>query len=205
MFTGLVCQLAQVLDVAPHPGGMSLFLKLEMSPSLKVGDSVAVDGACLTVVTIETLPDQALKVSFDVSPETLQKTHFGTTKPLDLVNVEMSLKVGDSMGGHFVSGHVDGVGTILAIEPEGEYLNAVVEIKNPLARELQNYFVSKGSICIDGVSLTINTFDRSQCLLSVCVIPHTDQNTNFFTLNPSDRVNIETDILAKYVEQLCQH
>jgi len=212
MFTGLVSHLAQVLRVEAHAGGLSIFLNLNFdlanSASLKVGDSVAVDGACLTVVSLEKISDKVLVAKFDVSPETLQKTHFGTTKARDFVHVEMSLRMGDSMGGHYVSGHVDGVGTIQSIKNEGEYLNAIIEIKNPLAFELRNYFVTKGSIGVDGVSLTINSVNQvsnsnglQSLEVGLMLIPETIRKTKWSFYKVGDQVHLEGDLFAKHISK----
>lgn len=155
---------------------------------LKIGQSVALNGVCLTVTGIS-----KSKCDFEMIEETTKKTDLGNLKVGSVVNVERSLKVGDRMEGHFVLGHVDGVGTIKKIEKKPKEIKVWFSIPKHLSR----FVVQKGSIAIDGISLTV--VDVKKNLFSVCLIPHTVSITNFQKKKVGDKVNIETDILGKYL------
>jgi riboflavin synthase len=155
---------------------------------LKIGQSVALNGVCLTVTGISNS-----KCNFEMIEETTKKTDLGNLKVGGIVNIERSLKVGDRMEGHFVLGHVDGVGTIKKIEKKPKEIKVWFEIPKHLSR----FVVQKGSIAVDGISLTV--VDVRKNLASVCLIPHTVQITNFRTRKVGDKINIETDILGKYL------
>lgn len=181
MFTGLVREVGEVVSFEKGR------LVVASTTEAAVGDSVAIDGVCLTVVAAE--PG---RLAFDVVPETLDRVKaFGAR-----VNVEPALRAGDPLGGHQVQGHVDGVGTVAAVTPEGEGVRLRVEA----APELLRYCVEKGSITVDGVSLTVAAVDAGG--FEVALIPHTLAATTLSELAPSDRVNLEADVLAKYVEKL---
>lgn len=181
MFTGLVREVGQVASFA---GGR---LVVEAATDAALGDSVAIDGVCLTVVE-----SGGGRLAFDVVPETLERVKpFGAR-----VNVEPALRAGDPLGGHQVQGHVDGVGRVAVVEPEGD--GARVRIEAP--PELLRYCVEKGSITVDGVSLTVAAVDASG--FEVALIPHTLAATTLSELAPGSLVNLETDVLAKYVEKL---
>lgn len=155
---------------------------------LKIGQSVALNGVCLTVTGISNS-----KCNFEMIEETTKKTDLGNLKEGGIINIERSLKVGDRMEGHFVLGHVDGVGIIKKIEKKPKEIKIWFEIPKNLAK----FVVQKGSIAIDGISLTV--VDVQKNLASVCLIPHTVDVTNFHTRKIGDKVNIETDILGKYI------
>lgn len=155
---------------------------------LKIGQSVALNGVCLTVTGISNS-----KCNFEMIEETTKKTDLGNLKEGGIINIERSLKVGDRMEGHFVLGHVDGVGTIKKIENNPKEIKIWFEIP----RNLTKFVVQKGSIAIDGISLTVVDVQRN--IASVCLIPHTVDVTNFHTRKIGDKVNIETDILGKYI------
>lgn len=178
MFTGIIRAMGRV--VAPPP---RLAVEGPLQPAL--GDSVAVNGVCLTVAQ--------RPLTFDVVAETLAKTTLGALKPGDPVNLESPLAAGAEIGGHFVQGHVDGVGVV---EATGDFLR--VRLDPALAR----YVASKGSIAIDGVSLTV--VDADDRGFSVALIPFTREHTTLGARKPGDRVNIETDVLAKYVARLME-
>jgi riboflavin synthase len=181
MFTGLVREVGSVASFADGR------LVVEASTPAAVGDSVAIDGVCLTVVEAG---DGRLQ--FDVVPETLTRVKdFGAR-----VNVEPALRAGDPLGGHQVQGHVDGVGRVDAVERDGD--GARVRIEAP--PELLRYCVEKGSITVDGVSLTVAAVDETA--FEVALIPHTLEVTTLSELEPGSHVNLETDVLAKYVEKL---
>ena len=155
---------------------------------LKMGQSVALNGVCLTVTGISNS-----KCNFEMIEETTKKTDLGNLKEGGIINIERSLKVGDRMEGHFVLGHVDGVGLIKKIEKKPKEIKIWFVIPKNLAK----FVVQKGSIAIDGISLTV--VDVQKNLASVCLIPHTVEVTNFHTRKIGDKVNIETDILGKYI------
>ncbi len=181
MFTGLVREVA---TVASYEDGR---LVVESATTAELGDSISVDGVCLTVVEAG-----GGRLSFDVVPETLDRVKpFGRR-----VNVEPALRAGDPLGGHQVQGHVDGVGHVTAVEPEGEGVRVRIEA----SAELLRYCVEKGSITVDGVSLTVAAVDETG--FEVALIPHTLAETTLSELAPGSLVNLEMDVLAKYVEKL---
>ena len=155
---------------------------------LKIGQSVALNGVCLTVTKLS-----KPRCVFEMIEETTKKTDLGNLKPGGIINIERSLKAGDRLEGHFVLGHVDGVGTITKIQKKPKEVQVWFEVPKNLAK----YVVKKGSIAIDGISLTV--VDVKKNLASVCLIPHTIEVTNFQTRTVGDKVNIETDILGKYI------
>ncbi|MFL5962317.1 MAG: riboflavin synthase [Gaiellaceae bacterium] len=188
MFTGLV---REVGIVASMLDGRLTIDAPETAPGVQLGDSVAVDGVCLTVVACD---DSTL--SFDAVPETLSRTALGTLDQGSRVNLESALRAGDPLGGHYVQGHVDGVGTVRSVQPEGEGTRMSFEAP----AELLKYIVEKGSIAVQGTSLTVAAIDETG--FEVALIPHTLQETTLGELAPDQRVNLETDVLAKYVEKL---
>jgi riboflavin synthase len=188
MFTGIVRELGRVegLDAA----GETVRLRVRAPATAgeaRVGDSVAVNGVCLTAVEVA---DGV--VAFDTVPETLRRTSLGSLEPGASVNVEPSLRAGDPLGGHFVQGHVDGVGRVRRVDGEG------LEIEAP--PELLRYCVEKGSVTVEGVSLTIAALGGET--FSVALIPHTRAVTTLGALSEGDEVNLEADVLAKHVERL---
>ena len=158
---------------------------------LKAGDSIAVNGACLTVVELKS---DAFRV--DLSPETLRRTNLGLLEAGEGVNLERPLAAGDRMGGHIVQGHVDGTGTLRSLKPEGEGVVAMFGAP----KRLMPYVVEKGFIAVDGASLTV--VKRGATSFSIAVIPYTLEHTVLREKRPGDRVNLEVDIVAKYVESL---
>jgi riboflavin synthase len=194
MFTGLVESLGTVTRVADAGAGRRLIVSDRLAASLAVGESIAVNGVCLTVVVL-----RGDEFDFDIGPETLRRTNLGTLKPGDRVNLERSLRVGDRLGGHFVQGHIDGVGTIDTRHRQGEWDD--VWFRCPA--ELTRLMVPKGSIAVDGVSLTLVNVEAER--FSVMLIPHTQVMTTLGLKQPGDAVNIETDMLAKHVAKLLGH
>lgn len=193
MFTGIIAALGQVKALQPQQGDVRLQIdagKLECN-DIQLGDSVAINGVCLTVVE-----QQASQLFFDVSQETLKRSSLGQLKPGSLVNLEKALAVGDRLGGHFVSGHVDGLGTVSQIKLVGQSWRMKVAV----AEALQKYIAEKGSICIDGVSLTVNAVDSSG--FEVNIIPHTLQETIIQHYQTDSQVNLEVDLIARYLERL---
>ena len=188
MFTGIVEETGSVDRLDPR----HLTVKAEtVLAGLKLGDSISINGTCLTVVDL-----RQGTFSADLSPETLRRTSLGSLSDGGLVNLERAVAVGDRMGGHIVQGHVDGTGRISSIK--SEYDCIIVRIRAP--KRLMTYIVEKGFIAVDGISLTVVKKGRSSFSLSV--IPYTLQYTNLRVKAVGDRVNLEADIVAKYVESL---
>lgn len=194
MFTGLVEALGEVRQVRDDGTGRQLVIAAPaIAPELTLGESVAVNGACLTVVE----HDRAA-CRFQVGPETLLRTNLGELQPGDGVNLERALRVSDRLGGHLVQGHVDGLGTIVRRERQGEWEFVAFGCPAELTRQM----VAKGSVAVDGVSLTLVDVLAEQ--FSVMLIPHTLAHTTLGRKGPGGRVNLETDLLAKYVWKALQ-
>ena len=188
MFTGIIEQVGVVTELTRGRETGRLSVRADLLRDVVLGESIAVNGVCLTVTRV---PGDT--VSFDVSPETLSRTTLGDRRPGDAVNLERALRVGDRMGGHFVQGHVDGVGEVVRLTPLPEG-GATLAVHAP--REALPYVVPKGSIAVDGVSLTV--VDIIDGVFTVAVVPFTLANTVLRESRPGSRVNIEADILAKY-------
>ena len=188
MFTGLVEEVTKIQVLATHSGGARLFFVCQkITDDLHLGDSVAVNGTCLTVTEID-----GNRVGFDIAKETLSLTHF---KQGDYVNLERAMAANGRFGGHIVSGHIDGVGKFVKKEYDG--MSYIMTFEAP--REIPRYIIKKGSICISGISLTIAKIDGN--IFSVSIIPHTFENTNLKYLKGGDFVNLEADMVAKYIEK----
>jgi len=191
MFTGIVEGLGTVTSVRSAGRGKRLVVTADFRlDEMKVGDSIAVNGACLTAVAIS-----AKRFEADLSPETLSRTTFGKVKTGDRVNLERALRMSDRLDGHLVSGHIDGVGTLSGRESND---NAIV-ITIAVAEAISRYMIAKGSVAVDGISLTIN--DCSPGRFSVSIIPHTSNLTTLGFKKKGEAVNIETDMIGKYVER----
>ena len=188
MFTGIVEEIGTVAVLEAYRMRVRAQRVME---DLKLGDSIAVNGACLTAVA---LGDGEFDV--DLSPETLRRTSIGELSPGKAVNLERPLGVTDRLGGHIVQGHVDAAGRISSSKPEGDC--HVVRVRSP--KRMMPYIVEKGFIAVDGISLTVVKKDTSSFTLSI--IPFTMKNTNLKEKGPGDRVNLEFDIVAKYIESL---
>lgn len=189
MFTGIVVEQGTVVEPAPQ-------LVLEapgVASDAALGDSVSVDGCCLTVTAID-----GPRLSFDAVPETLRRTTLGALAPGDRVNLEPALRAGDRMGGHLVQGHVDDVGTLVDTIPEGDQVLMVFEAADSVLR----YAVMKGSIAVNGVSLTVAGLEPGR--FAVAVIPHTREVTGLGALEVGGCVNLEADLFGKYVERIHQ-
>ena len=187
MFTGIVVEMGEVMQPPPR-----LVLRApQVAADAELGASVAIDGCCLTVVAID-----GDLLSFDAVPETLRRTTLGRLAPGARVNLEPALRVGDRMGGHWVQGHVDAVGELVSAEPEGEAVNLTFSAPEAVLR----YAIEKGSVAVSGVSLTITAVSGDG--FTVSVIPHTREVTTLGGLAPGDGVNLEADLLGKYVERL---
>jgi riboflavin synthase len=195
MFTGIVQAIGRVEALTPRGADRHLRIdtgKLDLS-AVRVGDSIAVSGVCLTVTSRH---DAAFEA--DVSAETLRCTTFAGLRIGDAVNLETALTLATPLGGHLVSGHVDGVGTVKARNEAGQSLRQAIAVPADLAR----YIAVKGSICVDGVSLTVNAVDGAA--FEVNLVPHTLQETTLGGLRPGSPVNLEVDLMARYAERLLQ-
>lgn len=192
MFTGLVEEMGTVRERTPCAAGARLVIGCDaMRDGLAIGDSVSVNGACLTVVE---MGDDWFAV--DCVEETLRRTSVGDREPGDRVNLERAMRVGDRLGGHIVQGHVDGTGTVSGTTPEGD--GVLMSVAAP--DEVLRYVVEKGSITVDGVSLTVATRDPAG--FTIALIPHTMEMTTLGPQAVGRRVNLEADVVAKYVEAL---
>jgi riboflavin synthase len=200
MFTGIIEHIGIIESLELKPGGGRITIHApSLAPALAISKSIAVNGCCLTVVALG-----KKQFSADLSDETIQKTSFGAKfgglKKGSRVNLEQPLTAGAEFGGHFVQGHVDGTGRVTRLEPESAGSNSWwlgVEIPEDFAR----YIVSKGSITIDGISLTIANWDSKSRIAEVAVIPYTYEHTNLRDRKTGDAVNLEGDVLGKYVER----
>jgi riboflavin synthase len=191
MFTGLVESLAEIVDLRTVGPGVRLVVCDErIAAERKIGDSVAINGCCLTVVELH-----GPNLGFDAGEETLRRTNLGALRAGDRVNLETSLRLGEELGGHLVTGHIDGLGTVADRIDDDTWCTMWFQAPAPLMRQM----ASKGSIAVDGVSLTL--VDVHADRFSVALIPHTLQVTTLGIRRTGDAVNLETDVLAKYVER----
>ncbi|MDT8445590.1 MAG: riboflavin synthase [bacterium] len=193
MFTGLieeVGQLEALRGIGPNQKELTLRCRLIQS-DLKLGDSVAIDGVCLTVVRFD---DQS--AAFELSSETLDKSLFAAKRSGARLNLERALRMGDRLGGHMVQGHVDGIGRCELVEKQGNFYRLAFSFDGAL----EKYFIPKGSVAINGISLTLSKLDSQQ--LEVAIIPHTYLETNLSELSPGDLVHLETDLIGRYVERM---
>ncbi|MCE9552790.1 MAG: riboflavin synthase [Planctomycetes bacterium] len=190
MFTGIIEALGVVQSVEERPPGRRLTIQAgNIAEGVSLGDSVAISGCCLTVVAIN-----GSSLEFDAGPETLSRTILGRFSMGDTVNLERAVRVGDRLGGHFVSGHVDAVGTLVQRDDAKDWSTFWIQMPAPLRTQM----ASKGSVAVDGVSLTLVEVESDR--FSVQLIPHTLAITTLGRLKVGDQVNLETDLLAKYVE-----
>ena len=191
MFTGIIEGLGTIAGIRSAGQGKRLTIEADFPlDRTKIGDSISVSGACLTAVKID-----GKRFEVDVSPETLQITTFGQAKVGERLNIERALRLSDRIDGHLVSGHIDGVGIV----KKRESLSNAIIVTIGVDESLTQYMIAKGSVAMDGISLTINA--RESDNFSVSVIPHTAQLTTIGFKNKGDRVNIETDMIGKYVER----
>ena len=191
MFTGLVEAKVPLVESLLEGAGKRMGFDLgPICDGVRIGDSIAINGCCLTVIAVD-----GTKCWFELGAETLSRTSLGKLKTSQTANCERSLKVGDRMGGHFVTGHIDGQGTLERRRDEGEW--SYFNFQAPL--NLLRQMASKGSITVDGVSLTL--VDANDQFFSVALIPHSLRSTTLGNLQVGDEVNLETDILAKYVQR----
>jgi riboflavin synthase len=193
MFTGLIESVGEIAEVSPVEAGYTLRIATAIAADLQRGESVAVNGVCLTVVEkgVGTPPDPFF--SAEIGPETAKVTSLGGLKPGALVNLERAMPANGRFGGHIVLGHVDGTGTIQSIRPEADFWWVTVSYPAALAP----YLIHRGSVAIDGISLTIAALEKST--LDVQIVPFTWSHTNLRALRAGDRVNLECDMVGKYV------
>ena len=194
MFTGIVESKGKVLRVGYRGRGKRLTVELPTDlTDVQLGDSININGACLTVVE-----KKGQIIEFDLSSETLQKTVLGELREGDWVNLERALKLTDRLGGHIVTGHIDGIGVIVEKRLETEFIHLSIRIPRPISK----YVVQKGAIAIDGISLTVNECQDED--VKMVLIPDTIEKTTLANKRVGDRINIEADILGKYVEKLLE-
>jgi riboflavin synthase len=191
LFTGLIQDVGKIQSIDRRSGGICLTISTQLDlGTAKIGDSISVEGVCLTVVKLS-----GRTFTAEVSLETLRRTTLATAKERQSVNLETALKMSDPMGGHFVAGHVDGTGEIIEAAPEGNS----IRYRFRVPREIGRFLIEKGSIAVDGISLTVMECQDQE--FSVSVIPHTTQTTTLGKKKTGDRVNLENDLIAKYVEK----
>jgi riboflavin synthase len=198
MFSGIIESLGTIRATQPSQSSVTLDIDTGFG-DLCLGESVAINGICLTVVTF----DAAGQAAFYASPETLQRTNLGSLRAGDRANLERAVSLATRLSGHIVQGHVDGLGRLVSIVPEAGAFLIELTLPVPLAR----YCVEKGSITLDGISLTLNGVDdlpSGECTVRLTIIPHTWAHTNLQWRKPGDLLNVESDMLAKYVERLCK-
>jgi riboflavin synthase len=192
MFTGLIEDVGKITQLSPIPDGLTIGIDSKIIiDELNLGDSVAVNGVCLTVTNIKNT-----QFTVEAVQETLQKSTLLNLKNGSRINLERAIRFGDRMGGHFVQGHVDGKGKIQQIKKIGSTVWFEIKVSD----EFDRYIINKGSIAIDGISLTVA--EKGNGAVKISVIPHTFQNTNLTILNEGDAVNIELDMMAKYIENM---
>ncbi|MBL8543065.1 MAG: riboflavin synthase [Hyphomonadaceae bacterium] len=199
MFTGIVTAIGEVTAVERRDGLVRLTIASSYDPAgVEIGASIAHDGCCLTVVETQSRAGGGMRHVVEVAPESLALTTMGALKAGDRVNLERSLKLGDELGGHIVQGHVDGLGEVLAVRQDGE--GTRLSIRAP--HEIAHLIAQKGSIAIDGVSLTVNEVEGD--VFGVLIIPHTWAVTTLSRLRPGDKVNLEADMMARYAARLVE-
>ena len=194
MFTGIVEEVGRITSIEQHGDNRRITIAAENTPKeLGTGHSVSVSGVCLTALDIK--PGS---FSADLAPETWERTSFSRIHDGALVNLELPMKADGRFGGHVVQGHVDGVGKLIAFERIADSENWWLHIELP--DDVEKYTVFKGSLSIEGISLTVAKLERNRC--SIAIIPHTVEMTNLHSLKPGDPVNLEADLIAKYVEKM---
>jgi riboflavin synthase len=202
MFTGLVLGVALVEELSPLSDGAKRLILNDLNGLLdknkrKLGQSISINGVCLSLVDCE-------RLAFDISNETLACTSLGSLKISDKVNIELSLKMGDELGGHLVSGHIDGVASVQSVEHDGDFCTVRFKISGASLHKLAPFIAAKGSIAVNGVSLTVNdVLDTNEsCIFSVMLIPQTLLQTNLGSLERGSSVNIEIDLIARYLGRI---
>jgi riboflavin synthase len=196
MFTGLVQELGVVADIVRQETSAQITIKAPtLAPQIKPGDSVSVDGVCLTATNVT-----ADSFTADAMVQTLAVTSLGQIQSGSAVNLELAARLDTRMGGHIVQGHVDGTGTLVALTPGEQWMKCEVKVE----RSLLKYIVAKGSICFSGISLTVGEVNDETSVVTVWLIPETIERTSIATKKPGDVINIEVDVLAKYVERMME-
>ncbi|HEX3321291.1 MAG TPA: riboflavin synthase [Terriglobales bacterium] len=194
MFTGIIEEVGRITRITQHGENRRITIDAKNTPKqLGTGQSVAVSGVCLTALDIKPTSFCA-----DLAPETWERTSFSRTREGVLVNLELPMKADGRFGGHIVQGHVDGIGKLLSFDRIGDSENWWLHIEIP--RNVEKYTVFKGSISIEGISLTVAKLQDQKC--TIAIIPHTVEMTNLGTLKPGDALNLEADVIAKYVEKM---
>ena len=197
MFSGIIARTVTVRTAEANGGSLIAIIPTGWS-DLELGESIAVNGVCLTVTEM----DEAGTARFFLSPETLARSNLGRLTTGSVVNLERSVALADRLTGHMVQGHVDGKATLVAVTPDSD----ARRLEFDLPAELARYCVEKGSISLNGISLTINTIEPKPvgARIGITIIPHTWENTNLSALTLGDEINVEVDVIAKYVEALCK-
>jgi len=196
MFTGLVQELGVVADIVRQETSAQITIKApSLAPQIKTGDSVSVDGVCLTATNVT-----ADSFTADAMVQTLAVTSLGQIQSGSAVNLELAARLDTRMGGHIVQGHVDGTGTLVALTPGEQWMKCEVKVE----RSLLKYIVAKGSICFSGISLTVGEVNDETSVVTVWLIPETIERTSIATKKPGDVINIEVDVLAKYVKRMME-
>jgi riboflavin synthase len=196
MFTGLIQELGVVADLVRQETSAQITIKVPaLAPQIKPGDSVSVDGVCLTATNVTEDSFTA-----DAMVQTLAVTSLGQIQSGSAVNLELAARLDTRMGGHIVQGHVDGTGTLVALTPGAQWMKCEVKVE----RSLLKYIVAKGSICFSGISLTVGEVNDETSVVTVWLIPETIERTSIATKKPGDVINIEVDVLAKYVERMME-
>jgi riboflavin synthase len=196
MFTGLVQELGMVADIVRQETSAQITIKAPaLAPQIKSGDSVSVDGVCLTATAVT-----ADTFTADAMVQTLAVTSLGQIESGSAVNLELAARLDTRMGGHIVQGHVDGTGTLVALTPGAQWMKCEVKVDKALLK----YIVAKGSICFSGISLTVGEVHDETSVVTVWLIPETIERTSIATKKPGDLINIEVDVLAKYVERMME-
>ena len=194
MFTGLITELGSITSIEKNETSAVFTINAPgLIAEIAVGDSVAVNGVCLTATSIS-----STAFSADVMVQTLSLTSLSQIIVGSPVNLELAAQLNARMGGHMVQGHVDGVGTVVSLTPGDKWAKFDIAVPERLSK----YIVNQGSICLDGISLTVGEINDANNVLTVWLIPETLENTNLSTLRPGDLINVEVDVLAKYVERL---
>ena len=195
MFTGLVQDVAIIEEIVRREDSSVLTIKTRLAAMMGIGDSISINGVCLTATSI-----QGEAITVDVMIQTLKLSNIGSLVTGQRVNAELATRADSRLGGHIVQGHVDGVGRVITNEPGEKWQKFEVQIPQKLIK----YVVNQGSICIDGVSLTVGNIDDKSCTVTLWLIPETLEKTTLGSRKLDDEVNIEADVLAKYVERLIQ-
>jgi riboflavin synthase len=196
MFTGLVQELGVVAEIVRAESSAQITIKAPaLAPQIKSGDSISVDGVCLTATAVT-----ADTFTADAMVQTLAVTSLGQIENGSAVNLELAARLDTRMGGHIVQGHVDGTGTLVALTPGAQWMKCEVKVDKALLK----YIVAKGSICFSGISLTVGEVHDETSVVTVWLIPETIERTSIATKKPGDLINIEVDVLAKYVERMME-